>query len=147
MIEIVLVLIVFLARKSEAEYCLVLRFSTQVHEVGHSTIFQLLLQTKIITSIMVSPPVWIKSASTLSTPADVSSSVPWWLLYFFHELLYPLLLILKLATKFCPSVKNGLFISLAFSCSSWVVEDFNSFSFFKFFLVGRLFGFVLANTC
>ena len=39
--------------------------------VGHSPVFQILLQTAVRMSIMASPPAWTSSAGMLSTPADV----------------------------------------------------------------------------
>ena len=41
-----------------------------VHVVGHSPVFQILLQIAVRMSIMASPPAWTNSASMLSTPAD-----------------------------------------------------------------------------
>ena len=38
--------------------------------VGHSPVFQILLQIAVRMSIMVSPPAWTNSAGMLSTPAD-----------------------------------------------------------------------------
>ena len=38
--------------------------------VGHSPVFQILLQIVVRMSIMSSPPVWTYSAGMLSTPAD-----------------------------------------------------------------------------
>ena len=38
--------------------------------VGHSPVFQILLQIAIRMSIMVSLPAWTNSAGMLSTPAD-----------------------------------------------------------------------------
>ena len=38
--------------------------------VGHSPVFQILLQTEVRMSIMASPPSWTNSAGMLSTPAD-----------------------------------------------------------------------------
>ena len=38
--------------------------------VGHSPVFQILLQIVVRMSIMASPPAWTNSASMLSTPAD-----------------------------------------------------------------------------
>ena len=37
--------------------------------VGHSPVFQILLQTVVRMSIMASPPTWTNSAGMLSTPA------------------------------------------------------------------------------
>ena len=42
----------------------------RVHVVGHSTVFQILLQIEVRMSIMASPPAWTHSAGMLSTPAD-----------------------------------------------------------------------------
>ena len=41
-----------------------------VHVVGHSPVFQILLQIVLRISIMASPPAWTISACMLSTPAD-----------------------------------------------------------------------------
>ena len=38
--------------------------------VGHSPVFQILLQIAVRTSIMASPPAWTNSAGMLSMPAD-----------------------------------------------------------------------------
>ena len=38
--------------------------------VGHSPVFQILLQIAVRMSIMASPPAWTHSAGMLSTPAD-----------------------------------------------------------------------------
>ena len=38
--------------------------------VGHSPVFQILLQIVVRMSIMVSPPAWTYSAGMLPTPAD-----------------------------------------------------------------------------
>ena len=38
--------------------------------VGHSPVFQILLQIAVRMSIMASPPAWTNSASILSTPSD-----------------------------------------------------------------------------
>ena len=38
--------------------------------VGHSSVFQILLQIAVKMSIMASPPAWTNSAGMLSTPAD-----------------------------------------------------------------------------
>ena len=38
--------------------------------VGHSPVFQILLQIAVRMSIMASPPAWTNSAGMLSTPAD-----------------------------------------------------------------------------
>ena len=38
--------------------------------VGHSPVFQILLQIVVRMSIMASPPAWTNSACMLSTPAD-----------------------------------------------------------------------------
>ena len=38
--------------------------------VGHSPVFQILLQIVVRMSIMASPPAWTNSAGMLSTPAD-----------------------------------------------------------------------------
>ena len=38
--------------------------------VGHSPVFQVLLQIVVRMSIMASSPAWINSAGMLSTPAD-----------------------------------------------------------------------------
>ena len=38
--------------------------------VGHSPVFQILLQILVRMSIMASPPAWTYSAGILSTPAD-----------------------------------------------------------------------------
>ena len=38
--------------------------------VGHSPVFQILLQTEVRMSIMASPPAWTNSAGMLSMPAD-----------------------------------------------------------------------------
>ena len=38
--------------------------------VGHSPVFQILLQIAVGMSIMASPPAWTNSAGMLSTPAD-----------------------------------------------------------------------------
>ena len=38
--------------------------------VGHSPVFQILLQIEFRVSIMASPPAWTNSAGILSTPAD-----------------------------------------------------------------------------
>ena len=38
--------------------------------VGHSPVFQILLQIVVRMSIMASPPAWTNSAGILSTPAD-----------------------------------------------------------------------------
>ena len=38
--------------------------------VGHSPVFQILLQIEVRMSVMASPPAWINSAGMLSTPAD-----------------------------------------------------------------------------
>ena len=38
--------------------------------VGHSPVFQILLQIEVRMSIMASPPGWANSAGMLSTPAD-----------------------------------------------------------------------------
>ena len=38
--------------------------------VGHSPVFQILLQIVVRLSIMASPPAWTNSAGMLSTPAD-----------------------------------------------------------------------------
>ena len=40
------------------------------HVVGHSPVFQILLQIVVRMSIMASPPAWTNSAGMLSTPAD-----------------------------------------------------------------------------
>ena len=40
------------------------------HSVCHSPVFNILLQTKVMTSIMASPPSLTNSAGMLSTPAD-----------------------------------------------------------------------------
>ena len=42
--------------------------------VGHSLVFQILLQIEVRMSIMASPPAWTNSAGMLSTPADFPSS-------------------------------------------------------------------------
>ena len=42
----------------------------RVHVVGHSPVFQILLQIAARMSIMASPPAWTNSAGMLSTPAD-----------------------------------------------------------------------------
>ena len=39
--------------------------------VGHSPVFQILLQIAVRMSIMASPPAWTNSAGMLFTPADV----------------------------------------------------------------------------
>ena len=39
--------------------------------VGHSPVFQILLQIVVRMSIMASPPAWTNSAGMLSTPADI----------------------------------------------------------------------------
>ena len=41
-----------------------------VHVVGHSPVFQILLQIEVRMSTMASPPAWTNSAGMLSTPAD-----------------------------------------------------------------------------
>ena len=41
-----------------------------VHVVGHSPVFQILLQIEVRMSIMASPPAWTNSVGMLSTPAD-----------------------------------------------------------------------------
>ena len=41
-----------------------------VHVVGHSPVFQILLQIVVRMSIMASPPAWTNSAGMLSIPAD-----------------------------------------------------------------------------
>ena len=41
-----------------------------VHVVGHSPVFQILLQIVVTMSIMASPPAWTNSTGMLSTPAD-----------------------------------------------------------------------------
>ena len=41
-----------------------------VHVVGHSPVFQILLQIVVRMSVMASAPAWINSAGMLSTPAD-----------------------------------------------------------------------------
>ena len=41
-----------------------------VHVVGHSPVFQILLQIVVRMPIMASPPAWTNSADRLSTPAD-----------------------------------------------------------------------------
>ena len=38
--------------------------------VGHSPVFQILLQIAVRMSIIASPPAWTNSAGMLSTPAD-----------------------------------------------------------------------------
>ena len=38
--------------------------------VGHSPVFQILLQIVVRMSVMASPPAWTNSAGMLSTPAD-----------------------------------------------------------------------------
>ena len=38
--------------------------------VGHSPVFQILLQIEVKMSIMVSPPAWTNSGGMLSSPAD-----------------------------------------------------------------------------
>ena len=38
--------------------------------VGHSPVFQILLQIVVRMSVMASAPAWINSAGMLSTPAD-----------------------------------------------------------------------------
>ena len=38
--------------------------------VGHSPVFQILLQIKVRMSIMASPPAWTNSVGMLSIPAD-----------------------------------------------------------------------------
>ena len=38
--------------------------------VGHSPVFQILLQIEVRKSIMASPPAWTNSAGMLFTPAD-----------------------------------------------------------------------------
>ena len=38
--------------------------------VGHSPVFQILLQVEVRMSVMASSPTWTNSASMLSTPAD-----------------------------------------------------------------------------
>ena len=38
--------------------------------VGHSPVFQILLQIEVRMSTMASPPAWTYSAGMLSTPAD-----------------------------------------------------------------------------
>ena len=38
--------------------------------VGHTPVFQILLQTEVRMSIMVFPPAWTNSAGMLSTPVD-----------------------------------------------------------------------------
>ena len=38
--------------------------------VGHSPVFQILLQIAVRMSIMASPPAWTNSAGMSSTPAD-----------------------------------------------------------------------------
>ena len=38
--------------------------------VGHSPVFQILLQIVVRMSIMASPPAWTNSGGMLSTPAD-----------------------------------------------------------------------------
>ena len=38
--------------------------------VGHSPVFQILLQIVVRMSIMASPPAWTNSADMLSTPVD-----------------------------------------------------------------------------
>ena len=38
--------------------------------VGHSPVFQILLQIAVRMSIMASPPAWTNYAGMLSTPAD-----------------------------------------------------------------------------
>ena len=40
--------------------------------VGHSPVFQILLQIAVRMSIMTSPPAWTNSAGMVSTPADFS---------------------------------------------------------------------------
>ena len=42
----------------------------KIHEVGHSPVFQILLQIEVSVYIIVSPSAWINSAGMLSTPAD-----------------------------------------------------------------------------
>ena len=39
--------------------------------VGHSPVFQVLLQIEVRMSIMASPPAWTNSAGMLSTPANL----------------------------------------------------------------------------
>ena len=39
--------------------------------VGHSPVFQILLQIVVRMSVMASPPAWTNSAGMLSTPADI----------------------------------------------------------------------------
>ena len=39
--------------------------------VGHSPVFQILLQIVVRMSIMASPPTWTNAAGMLSTPADL----------------------------------------------------------------------------
>ena len=41
-----------------------------MHVVGHSPVFQILLQIVVRISIMASPPSWTNSSGMLSTPAD-----------------------------------------------------------------------------
>ena len=49
----------------------VLSIMDLVHAVGHSPVFQLVLQTEVRTSTMASPPALTNFAGMLSTPASV----------------------------------------------------------------------------
>ena len=89
--------------------------------VGHSPVFQILLQIEVRMSIMASPPAWTNSAGRLSTPADFlifsaltaastsfrriewcSSSGIYWV---------PIsLIIVKGWAILCPSVKDFIFL-------------------------------------
>ena len=51
-----------------------------VHGVGHSPFCQILLQIAVRISVIVSPPCFISSAGTLSTPAALSFFSDWMIL-------------------------------------------------------------------